>query len=237
MLLDRERPRPALLAGSVLAATVLANVAFAGLGAVFDYPDVLGRPPGEVLAAFAARPLLIGGLFLLLATASALLGPIAVLLGRHARSARPVVLLGVAAAVVQAAGLLRWPLLVPFLADAATGPDGARVTRLFETANLLLGRVVGESLGYALTAAWTIAVLRAVPAGRPLRVTGVLSATLVAAGLLEPLGVPGAGAANFAGYLLWTVWLAVLTVRIWKQLPRPNTPSGVESSARSPHDS
>ena len=43
--------RTALL---MIAAAVLVNVAFTGLGAVFDYPDVLKHPAAEVLASFRA---------------------------------------------------------------------------------------------------------------------------------------------------------------------------------------
>src|ERR1044072_8701662 len=96
---------------------------FWGLGKFFGYPAVLDDPPAEVLASFAApRPAVIA-LFTLLAVSAGLLAPIAVLLGRRARTpgaGRLITVVGVAAAAVQVAGLLRWPLVVTFVHDPHT---------------------------------------------------------------------------------------------------------------------
>ena len=43
-----------LTASLLVLAAVLANVAFAALGSIFDYPDVLDEPAGQVLAASEA---------------------------------------------------------------------------------------------------------------------------------------------------------------------------------------
>ena len=43
-----------LTAVLLLAAAVLANAAFTGLGTVFNYPDVLKEPAADILAAFRA---------------------------------------------------------------------------------------------------------------------------------------------------------------------------------------
>ena len=53
---------------------------------------------------------------------------------------------GIAAAVVQVIGLMRWPLIVPSLADSDD-------TDAFDTVHTVLGTVVGETFGYLLTAA------------------------------------------------------------------------------------
>ncbi|HEY6740765.1 MAG TPA: hypothetical protein VI110_00280, partial [Lapillicoccus sp.] len=52
------------------------------------------------------------------------------------------------------------------------------------------GTVVGETVGYALTAA------------------------LIAAGTVESLGVPMAGLLNFVGYVVWSAWLVAFAVRV-----------------------
>ena len=106
-------------AALLIAGAVTVNVAFLGLGTAFNYPDVLNEPPADVLATFHDNQLLIGGLFLLLAVGAGLLAPIAIGLSRLGSSSalrwsRPV---GIAAAAVQVIGLLRWPLVVPFLAS------------------------------------------------------------------------------------------------------------------------
>src|SRR6188472_3268025 len=88
-------------------------------------------------------------LAVVLALSAALLAPIALLVGRLAPNqlGRWSIRVGIAAAVVQVIGLMRWPLIVPFLADREN-------TDTFETVHTTLGTVIGETLGYLLTATW-----------------------------------------------------------------------------------
>lgn len=193
----------------MVVAAVLANAAFVWLGAVFDYPDVLQQPADGVLARFHADPVRIGGGFLVLAAAAGLLWPVA----RGVGGPRLVVGVGAAAAVVQVVGLSRWFLVVPWLDDAET----------FRMLNLVLGVGVGETLGYALTAAWTWAVAR--------DVVGKSAAVLIAVGVLAPLGVPGVDLANFAGYVGWSLWLVWCGVR---SIVRNTQPTGGTSISAPP---
>jgi hypothetical protein len=207
-------------AAVMLAAAVLLNVAFAGLGAVFDYPDVLKHPAGDVLAAFRDSQAAVVGWFLVLAAGAAMLAPVAVGVGRlsTSRAMRFAVPVGIAAAVVQVVGLLRWPLLVPGWAATAAGDDpaaAAAARESFGTANRVLGNIVGETGGYLLTAAWTGLVLAALGAaftGRLFVVLGAASAVLILAGVLSPLDLPVIDLANFAGYVLWSAWLVIFAV-------------------------
>jgi hypothetical protein len=216
--------------GLLIAGALVVNVAFVGLGAAFDYPDVLDKPAADVLTTFGNNQIVIGALFLLLAAGAALLAPISIRIGQlgDTPALRASVPIGVAAAVVQVIGLLRWPLLVPGLADAAADPASATT---FTTLNLILGTLVGETLGYALTAAWTVLVvvgtlgLRWMP--RPLGVVGIIAAAMIVAGVAEPL-VPGVGLLNFLGYIVWSIWLiaagtAILRRPTATRPPSPNT--------------
>jgi hypothetical protein len=196
---------PRRTAALMLAAAVLLNVAFTGLGAVFDYPDVLKHPAGEVLDAFRASQAAVSAWFLVLALGAAMLAPVAIGVGRlsDSRAMRWAVPAGVGAAAVQVIGLLRWPILVP--GWAATDDRAA-----FTTANHVLGNLIGETGGYLLTAAWTGLVLVALGtgfAGRLFVGLGAVSAALILAGVLSPLDLPLIDLANFAGYVLWSVWL------------------------------
>ncbi len=199
-------------------AAVLVNVAFAGLGAVFDYPDVLKEPADEVLASFPAAQAAVTGWFLVLALGAALLAPVAVGVGRlsDSRAMRWAVPVGIAAAVVQVVGLLRWPLLVPgWAATAAGGDPAAAAAGAFETANRVLGNLIGETGGYLLSAAWTGLVLFALGssfAGRLFVALGAVSAVLILAGVASPLNVPLIDMANFVGYVLWSIWLVIFAV-------------------------
>src|SRR4029077_3330051 len=96
------------------------NLAFFELGRAFDYPDILRREPDEILRRFDA-----GGAGLLLRWEALLLSAlamlplvalIAVVLGASPALSVPSVVIGVAAALVQALGLVRWPFAIPELA-------------------------------------------------------------------------------------------------------------------------
>ena len=199
----------------MVVAVVLANVAFLGLGSVFNYPDILQESADEILAEFRDDEGTIITLFVILALSAALLAPIAILLGRIAGNelGRWSIWVGIAAAVVQLIGLSRWALIVPFIADRED-------TDAFETVHTVLGTVVGETLGYLLTATWTVLIIYALGqrlAGRWFTYVGLAAAALIALGVLVPLDVPGTDFANFAGYILWSIWLVVFAVLIWRR--------------------
>jgi len=227
----------------MITAAVLLNVAFTGLGSVFNYPDVLKQPAGDVLASFRTSQAAVTAWFLALALGAALLAPIAVGVGRLSTSGpmRWAVPVGIAAALVLVVGLLRWPLLVPGWAATAAGHDpvaAADARAAFGTANRVLGNLIGETGGYVLTAAWTLLVLAGLGSaftGRWFVALGSVSAVLVFAGILSPLDLPLVDTANFAGYILWSVWLiafaAVLIVRHRRRSTVPVQPAaaGVRS--------
>jgi Domain of unknown function (DUF4386) len=214
--------KPRLTAFLLIAAAVLANVAFTALGSIFNYPDVLDEPAGSVLASFREHETAVSGWFSVLALSAALLAPIAIGVGRLAAAPamRVAVWIGVAAAAVQVIGLLRWPLLVPgYASDAASGdPTVAAGARdAFRTASSILGTAIGETVGYLLTATWTILVVIALGrhfAGRWFPLLGAAAATLVLVGVLSPLDLPVVDTANFFGYVLWSIWLIAFGVVI-----------------------
>jgi hypothetical protein len=208
-------------ASLLILAAILANVAFTALGSVFNYPDVLDEPAGEVLAAFRDNQGAVSAWFSVLALSAALLAPIAIGVGRLSRhrAMRIAVPVGITAAAVQVIGLMRWPILVPGYAS-----DGD--AKSFTTASDILGTALGETVGYLLTATWTALVVVALGrrfAGRWFQVLGAVSASLVLAGVLSPLGLPVIDTANFFGYVLWSLWLIALAVVILVRERRPAT--------------
>jgi hypothetical protein len=211
-----------LTASLLILAAVLANVGFTALGSIFNYPDVLDEPAGQVLAAFRDNESAVGGWFTVLALSAALLAPIAIGVGRLSsqRAMRIAVPVGIAAAVVQVVGLLRWPLLVPgYASDAASSDAGvaAAARDSFTTASDILGTAIGETLGYLLTATWTALVVVALArrfAGAWFVALGATSAVLVFVGVFSPLDLPLIDTANFLGYVLWSIWLIAFAVVI-----------------------
>jgi hypothetical protein len=219
-----------LTAALLILAAVLANVGFTALGSIFNYPDVLDEPAGKVLAMFRDSQDAVSAWFLVLACSAALLAPIAIGVGRLStrRAMRIAVPVGITAALVQVIGLLRWPILVPgYASDAASGRAGVASSARdsFTTASDILGTGIGETLGYLLTATWTVLVVVALGrafAGRWFPILGVVSAALVGVGVLSPLDLPVVDTANFFGYVLWSVWLVAFAVVILVHERRPS---------------
>ena len=204
-------------AATLLTAAGCAIVGFSGLGAVFDYPAILDEPTAEILAAYRRQQAVVTTWFRVLVIGAALLAPIAILLGRLASTARSRrTITGLAAATVQVIGLSRWVLLVPGFSDDALDPaHAADAHHRFELAHSWLGHAIGETLGYALTAAFTIAAVRGFTAkARRIRILRLASAGLVATRVVVPLGVDVASLTNFVGYLLWTARLICLAAHL-----------------------
>jgi len=224
----------------LILAAVLANLAFTALGSIFNYPSALDEPAGAVLASFRDHQGAVSGWFGVLALSSALLAPIAIGVGRLAktRAMRVAVWVGVAAAAVQVVGLMRWPILVPgYASDAVTGSPGvaASARDSFTTASDILGTGIGETLGYLLTATWTVLVIGALGrrfAGRWFVVLGGATAGLVVVGVLSPLSLPVVDTANFFGYVLWSLWLIAFgVVLLVRERRAANAPAAASRDA------
>jgi hypothetical protein len=205
----------------LIAMPVLFNLFFGLLQARFDYPDILRRPPDEVLGRFAAGGPGLIALWYGFALTPALFLPAAVLLRRalgrdevaYLALATP---LAIAASLVQVLGLLRWPFLVPALAQLYLDPATDAATRaatlaIFLAFHQYLGVAVGEHLGYLFTATWTAVIATAMLGSPHFRSwwgwIGLVAAVGILAGLLEPVGVAVAGPINALSYILWSLWL------------------------------
>jgi hypothetical protein len=200
-------------AGAALAlASLLAIAGFTVLGSVFEYPQILEEPTADILALYRDHQGAVTGWFLVLVISAAMLAPAGLLLGRLAGGTlgRWIAGIGVAAAVVQVAGLQRWITIVPGISDDALDPaQRAEAEDRFELWHTVLGKVVGETIGYVLTAVFTVLVVVALSRTilpRWLAWTGYFAAALIATGVAIPV-VDAASLTNFAGYVLWCVWL------------------------------
>lgn len=209
-------------AGAALTlASGLAVAGFTALGSVFEYPQILEEPTADILALFEEHQAAVTGWFLVLVISAALLAPAGVWLGRLAggRLGGWIAAVGVAAATVQVVGLQRWVTLVPGISDDALDPAlRAGAEDRFELWHIVLGKVIGETVGYALTATFTVLVAIALSRSvlpRWLALVGYASAALIATGVLVPV-VATAGLTNFAGYVLWCAWLLAVAVVLFR---------------------
>jgi hypothetical protein len=218
----------AAAAALLIGVPIAFNAAFFELGRAFDYPNILRKEPEEILRRFAAGgPGLILRWEALLLSALAMLPMVAVVavaLNPPAALAASSVVIGAAAALVQALGLVRWPFAVPELARryaAADGPEAAATRRsievVFVTIHRLLGVGIGEHLGYLLTGLWTLLVAASVLTtsllpgwlgliGIPIGVA-MLAGSLEFVGPNEERGWPLAGVIVPIAYVAWSVWL------------------------------
>ena len=225
-----HRPRPAMstteAAGTLLIVLPLAfNIAFAGLAAKFDYPDILRRPTSDVLARFRAGGTGLVLLWWAFTMTAVALAPTAVLLssaldGASGNLRDLAAAIGVLAALVQFLGLIRWPFLVPYLARIDDVPDVSPARReavdiVFQSFNRYLGVAVGEHLGYLLTGGWSVlvgaALTQTTVAPAWLGTVGIVVGTLLVVcslefvGRHEPVGWKLAGTLTPIAYIAWSL--------------------------------
>ena len=212
----------ARLAGAALAlAAALAIAGFTALGSIFEYPQILDEPTGDIIALFRQHQTAVMSWFLVLAISAALIAPAGIWLGRMAGGTlgRAIAAVGIAAATVQVVGLQRWVTLVPAISHDALDPARRPAAEhRFELWHTVLGKAIGETLGYALTATFTVLVvvaLRRSVLPRWLAIVGYTAAALIATGVVIPL-LEAASLTNFAGYIIWCAWLLAVAVVLFR---------------------
>lgn len=210
------------------------TICFVMLQMQFEYPDILRHPTAAVLTKFQAGGPGLLVVWYVLTLSAVLFIPLVVLFHRvlSAKEAPSILWVatafGVVAGLSQTLGFLRWPFLVPYLADAYLAPGASEAQRttaalVFEAFHRYAGMAIGEHLGYLSTSVWTLLVallmLRMPLFGRWLGRAGVVLALGIATGLLEPVGWVPAGAINAISYLAWALWLIVVGIVILVRRP------------------
>ena len=214
-----------VLTGVLLILTPIAfNVFFTLLSVTFEYPDILREPTGYVLRNFDAGGRELVAIWYGFMMTAVLFVPLAILVHKAlVREDTPYLAVatafGLVAGVVQFLGLVRWPFLVPYLADTYLDHASSAATResvavVFQAFNHYAGVGVGENLGYLFTGLWTALVAlamfgSALPFKRWLALLGVVSAVGILVGTLEPVGFEPAANIVVVGYILWSIWLAL----------------------------
>jgi hypothetical protein len=221
-------PHRAFTAISLIVAPLVLVIGFSSLGVTFDYPAILREPTADVLIRFhAAGPWLIAQWYSMV-LASMLFVPATLLfyqLIRHHRLSSLITGFGVIAALVNTLGFIRWPFLVPALAERYADPELSEAARMslevtFEAFHTYAGVAIGEHLGFTFLALWLISgglVLRgSVPAW--LSWLWVVSGIGTLIGVFEVLGWEAAGIINAGASFISMI--AVMLVGVWLLLSR-----------------
>lgn len=206
--------------------TVLNLAAVVLLGAAYGWPAVLDEPAGVVLPAFAEAQTAVVAGFVLQTLLSVALVPIALGLHREVDGGArlwpmSVAAFGVLSGLAQTLGWIRWPIVVPGLAetwlDPSTTPEVRAATEVsYDLLNSYAGGALGEYLGWLFQALWAVGVaVLLVRAGVVTRATAAVGAGLTAVWALSFLVGPAVpalaeglpGTAGFAAYGAWFLWL------------------------------
>jgi hypothetical protein len=216
-------------AGLLILVPVAFSVCFTLLQSWFEYPGILRQPTADILTKFQAGGDSLVAVWYVLTIAALLFIPIAALLYRTLAEREAPALLqvatafGIVAGLTQTLGFLRWPFLMPHLAQVYLAPESSEAQRaataaVFEAFHRYAGMGVGEHLGYLCTSVWTVGVAlvmwRSSQFGRALGLSGVVLGVGIGFGLVEPAGWELAGTINAFSYLAWAVWLVAVGLRI-----------------------
>ena len=204
------------------------NVTFFLLQRAFEYPAILRKPTETILRRFQEGGVSLRRLWYAFTFSAVLFTPVPLLVQQVFQPDAPLYLtvgttIGVLAGAVQSLGLIRWPFLVPTLADIYADPKASQATReavtvIFQAFHRYVGVAIGEHLGYIFTSTWTILVCLAMIQTEVLNPLwgwlGILPAIGVLAGVFEETGFQPAGMINAISYILWSLWLVAVGVSL-----------------------
>ena len=202
------------------------NTTFFLLQRAFGYPDILRQPTETILQRFKEGGAPLRRLWYAFTFSAVLFTPVPVLVHQVFQPEEPWFLvvgtmIGVLAGLVQVLGLIRWPFLIPSLAELYTDPKSSQATRdsvavTFQAFHRYAGVAIGEHLGYLFTSTWTILLCAAIVQTNVVHPLigwlGILPALGLLVGVLEETGFKAAGVINAISYILWSVWLIALGI-------------------------
>lgn len=215
--------------GVTLFHVAVVTISFFVLQAVFRFPEILREPAQDRLSLFMENYDVIVPTYYFLALTGLTQAMIAVLLLLAAPRRDEVTLVlatmfGVLCGAFQIMGFIRWPIVIPYLADAMANapdaPDQQIVTLMEGLMNRYAGMAIGEHLGFLGMGLWTllfgVAILiqpfvdrRLGPIGIILGIVTLAVAMEPLGGVFEPFGVLVAGV-----YGVWTTWLVLICISL-----------------------
>jgi hypothetical protein len=219
------RQRSIGLAALLIVEALLALAPLAVLGPAIGWPQSLGAPAAQQLAAVGAAPAAVTQGYAIYLVYSLLIAPLMIWLaartfgGLSHTLAATVAAFGALSALARAIGILRWLTVMPVLAQAhasASPTDQVAIERLFD-AITSFGGGIGELLGVSLLMAASLGLLcagawaqRRMPAW--LALPGLVTAAALAGMAAPALGLPFAVPTALAVSLL-SAWMLAAGLR------------------------
>lgn len=203
------------------------------LSAIFDFPDILRKPADVVLNLFNKNSGTIIVTYYFFMLSGVLMIPLAIMVHRiltrrNSYFMNIATTFGVVTGIVQFLGFIRWPFMIPYLADRYLDPEASEATReavtvVYHAFNQYAGVAVGEHLGFLFTAIWSlmisIVMLKSPLFKSWLGWAGILIAIALIVSTLEQFNFSFSSAfgmlfsLSYTGWLLWLIAIAVHLLR------------------------
>ena len=221
------------LAGTTMLVHVTALVVgFYILAMVFEFPDILRMSAEYRLSLFLENSGIILPTYYLLALTGITQILVSIFLRQVLDDNKGTLVLlatvfGVLTGIFQAVGFIRWPILIPYIADAMANANASGVSKevvaFAEGAfNRYVGMAVGEHLGFLAQATWTTLIGAAMLSrklfDRRLAWIGLVIGILTFPMCMEPLGGPFAafGVLTVPVNAAWDIWLILLAISLFR---------------------
>lgn len=201
-------------------------VGFNALAIVFEFPDILRQTAEYRLTLFTENSGIIIPVYYLLALTGFTQIILSILLHQSFDNQKSSLTLltttfGVLTGIFQTLGFIRWPIVVPYFAEAMnSGVSMDTIAFVEGMLNRYAGMAIGEHLGFLCLAVWTtllgISMLRHRLFSRGLGWTGIIIGFFSFLMSLETLG----GMLTIFGELTWPVnaawmiWLVVMAISL-----------------------
>jgi hypothetical protein len=210
---------------TILLHVLAISIAFNILVVVFEFPDILRAPAAYRLTLFAENSGIVIPTYYVLALTGLTQVLLSVLLYESFTEknglGRITAVFGVLTGVFQVLGFIRWPIVVPYFAEAMNGGMSMETIAFVEgMLNRYAGMAIGEHLGFLCQAVWTlllgIAMIKQDLFDNRLGWIGLSIGLLTLPMSMEPLG----GVLAVFGELTWPVmgawliWLVLAAVSL-----------------------
>ena len=212
---------------TLLVYVLILSVCSNALAVAFEFPDILRESAEYRLTLFMQNSGVIVPLYYFLALTGLIQIVMAVMLyqsfGEKNSLAVMTAVFGILTGIFQVLGFIRWPIVVPYLADAMhSGVPMETIAFVEGMLNRYAGMAIGEHLGFLAQAVWTmllgVMMLRHKLFDGRLGIIGLVLGGLTLLFGMEPLGGFWAplGELTWPVLAAWIVWLVVLAISLWR---------------------